>query len=283
MKLENLYQKAKDTGGEIIERDDGNYRLSYKTIYDTSQWTLPLEILDIKDSINDDTQKVVIHGIVRKRQDIPKHISRHVSFNSTKAFKRWIADMYRVMIRNGHKVKILEEQAHLPRDTKYRKASGVTYVSGLKCYMCDKDCLQAWTSYEKNLKPTCTKKCMDRGMFHDMQDKHDGKWWNDYGIIQGYKCRKRKDPETGLVVRSTRHKDNFIDYYGRKPKEGYHLHHINMVKTDDDITNIHELHPTEHLRMHGIFNSLCKPLMDMGIVGYKPSKGYYLIKSKEKI
>ena len=108
MTIKELKKKAKDTGGEVIKRNDGNYRLHYKTIYDTSKWTLPEEILAIKDSIDNDTQEVVIHGIVRKRKDIPKWVSRHVSFNSTKAFKRWIGDMYRVMIRSGYKIKILE-------------------------------------------------------------------------------------------------------------------------------------------------------------------------------
>ena len=36
---------------------------------------MPLEILEIKDSINDTTKEVTIHGIIRSRQDIPKCIS----------------------------------------------------------------------------------------------------------------------------------------------------------------------------------------------------------------
>ena len=104
MTINELKKKAKDTEGEVIKRDDGNYRLYYKTIYDTSKWTLPEEILAIKDSIDNDTQEVIIHGIVRKRKDIPKCISKHVSFNSTKAFKRWIGEIYREMTRSGYKI-----------------------------------------------------------------------------------------------------------------------------------------------------------------------------------
>ena len=279
MTLKELKKKAKDTGGEVIKRDDGNYRLHYKTIYDTSKWSLPLEILEIKDSINDTTKEVTVHGIIRSRQDIPKCISKHVNFNSTKAFKRWIAEMHREMMRNCHKVKVLEAQYNLPRDTKHRRANGVTYVSGLKCYMCNKDCLQAWTTWKKGRKATCSRKCMDRGMFHDMQDKHDGKWWDEYSDnnLKGYKERSRKDPETGKRVRRKRYQDNFEKHYGRDAKKGHHLHHINMCKIDDDVSNIDELSSSDHQLMHTTYNILCKPLMEQGIMGYESGKGYYLI------
>jgi len=278
MLLNDLYKKAKETGGEVIERPDGNFRLYYKTIYDISKWTTPLEMLEIKDSIDDNTQEVIVHGIVRKRKDIPKCISRHVSFNSTKAFKRWIQEMYRVMMRTGHKIKILEAQAHLPKDTKYKESSGVTYVSGLKCYVCNTDCLQCWTTWKKGRKATCTRECMDRGMYHDMQDKHNGKWWDDYSNYKGYKQKKRKDPETGEIISILRHHESFFKAYGRMPKKGYQLHHINMNKLDNYISNLDELTAKKHQDMHATLNPLVKPLMEMGILGYKKGKGYYLIK-----
>ena len=162
-----------------------------------------------------------------------------------------------------------------------KKTSGMPYVSGVKCYICGIDCLQPWQCYSDGRKATCTDKCKDRGMFHDMQHHHDGKWWDNYILSHdGYYQRKRKDPDTGKIVRMSRHKENFINHYGRKPKEGYHLHHINMVKTDDDvITNIDELHPGIHLKMHAMYNRLCKPLMDMGVIEYRIGEGYFI---KEK-
>ena len=76
-----------------------------------------------------------------------------------------------------------------------KKTSGVTYVSGFKCYVCGIKCLQAWTTWKKGRKATCTRKCMDRGMFHDMQGKHDNKQYDKYGINHnGYMQRKRKNP-----------------------------------------------------------------------------------------
>tara|TARA_Y100001938_G_C8026178_1_gene398158 strand:- start:70 stop:915 length:846 start_codon:yes stop_codon:yes gene_type:complete len=278
MTLKELKKKAKKTGGKVIKRSDGNYRLHYKTIIDTSLWTLPEEILEIAKSIDDNTKEVVIHGIIRKRKDIPKGISKHISFNSTKAFKRWIREMYRSMIRSGHKIKVLKEQSHLPRDSKYRKSSGVTYVSGVYCYMCNKKCLQTWTAFKKKLKPTCSKKCKDRGMYHDMQHLHDGKWWDVYSLNKGYHSIRRKDPKTGKTIRTSRHRDNWIKHYGVEPKKGYHLHHINMCKGDDDISNLMELSPRRHQQLHGTFNDICKPLMDMGIVKFNKDKGYYLAK-----
>ena len=201
------------------------------------------------------------------------------SFNSTKAFKRWLGDMHRVMLREGKKIRILKEQAHLPRDTKYRKSSGITYVSGLKCYLCNKSCLQTWTTWKEGRKATCSRKCMDRGMFHDMQHHHENKWWDKYNKTnrKGYKERRRKDPETGKVVAKKRHQDNFEQHYGRPQRKGYHLHHINMCKGDDNVSNLDELTARDHQLMHATYNLLCKPLMEQGIIGYENSKGYYLM------
>lgn len=280
MTLKELKKKAKETRGQVIKRDDGNYKLFYPTIIDTSKWTLPEEILAIKDSIDENTTEVIVHGIVRKRADIPKFISRHCSFDANKAFKRWIQEMYREVMRSGYKLKVLEAQKDLPRDTKYKKGKSIVYVSGLKCYVCNKSCLQAWTTWKEDRKATCSRECMDRGMFYDMQHHHDKKWWDKYNKTnrKGYKERSRKDPETGKFVRKKRHQDNFEKHYGRPQKKGYQLHHINMCKGDDEVSNLDELTAREHQLMHATFNLLCKPLMERGIMGYKSGKGYYLKK-----
>ena len=161
---------------------------------------------------------------------------------------------------------------------KYGYKNGVTYVSGLKCYVCNKSCIQAWTSWKQNHKATCTRKCMDRGMYHDKQHLHDKKNWKVYSNYKGYMCRRRKDPVTGKVVRSRRHQDNFTEFYGRRPLKGYHLHHINMYKTDDDVSNLLEVTPNKHQELHSTFNGICKELMELGIVSFNPDTGYYINK-----
>jgi len=163
---------------------------------------------------------------------------------------------------------------------KYGYKNGVTYVSGLKCYVCNKSCIQAWTSWKQNRKATCTRECMDRGMFHDKQHLHDGKWWDKYSNYKGYMCRKRKDPITGKVVKSRRHQDNFKKHYGRPQYPGYQLHHINMCKTDDDISNLAELTPKKHQELHTTYNEICKELMELGIVSFNPISGYYINKKE---
>ena len=54
-----------------------------------------------------------------------------------------------------------------------------------------------------------------------------------------------------------------------------------MRKTDDDVSNLAELSPSKHLKLHGTYNTLCKPLMDMGIISFDCDKGYSL-NNKEK-
>ena len=156
-----------------------------------------------------------------------------------------------------------------------KKTSGVTYIAGLTCYVCRIDCLQAQSSYKIGRKPTCNDECKNRGMFYDKQYLHDGKWWNKYSILKGYKCRRRKDPITGKIVKSYRSHDNFEKYNNRPPKKGYHLHHVNMHKLSDDVSNLREVTPTKHQELHATYNTLCKDLMDDGIVGFDLNNGYY--------
>ena len=85
------------------------------------------------------------------------------------------------------------------------------------------------------------------------------------------------DPKTGKIVRSYRSHDNFEEHNNRPPKKGYHLHHVNMHKLSDDISNLREVTPTRHQEFHTIYNTLCKGLMDDGIIGFNDNLGYYRI------
>ena len=98
--------------------------------------------------------------------------------------------------------------------------------------------------------------------------------------IKGCYIEPLRHPETGEVVCKKRYQDVFENHNGRPQKEGYHLHHINMCKTDDYISNLDELPATDHQLMHGTYNTLCKPLMEQGIIGYKKGEGYYIIERR---
>ena len=158
-----------------------------------------------------------------------------------------------------------------------KQTSGITYVSGVKCYVCGIDCLQPWDCHRHSKKATCTRICMDSGMFHDMQDEHDNKkqWWDRHSNYKGYKMRKRKDPITGKTSRKYEYQYNFESHYGRPAKSGHHLHHINMHKRSDNVLNLIEVTPTRHQELHTTYNTLCKSLMDDGIVGFDSVQGYY--------
>ena len=283
MTLKDLKKKAKATRGQVIKRDDGNYKLFYPTIIDTSKWTLPEEMLAIKDSVNENTEQVTIHGIIRKREDIPTHISRHVSFNVTKAFKRWIGDMYRTMMKDGYKLKVLEAQKDLPRDTKYKKGKSTTYVSGLKCYICNKPCLQSWSTWKLGRKATCTRKCMDAGMEYKNAIKHHkGKtWYSNPKFTKnstGYIGANRISPITGEKKRYLEHHYNWEIHYNKPVKKGNVLHHIDMCKSSNDVTNLIECNPKDHQAMHYSYNLICKELMDNNIINFnRETKEYYLI------
>ena len=190
-----------------------------------------------------------------------------------------LKDLYKIANERSAKVILRDDgnyRLQYPKGYKSRKkASGMTYVSGVKCYVCGVDCLQPWDCHSKGRKATCNTECKNRGMFHDMQHLHDNRWWDKYSNYQGYKLRRRKDPKTGKVVRRYRHQDNFEQHYGRRTKKGHHLHHINMHKRSDDVSNLIEVTPTRHQELHTIYNTLCRSLMDDGIIGFDSKTGYY--------
>ena len=133
MLLKDLYKEAKENYAEVKKVKDGEYRIRFKSIRDTSKWNTYSEVMKIKDSITDETTQVTVHGVVRKKNKIPKTYSFHCNKNKTLAFKRWIDLLAKVITNRGDKYcgakgRIIKNQMNLPKHLKPRPSSGITIL-----------------------------------------------------------------------------------------------------------------------------------------------------------
>lgn len=67
-------------------------------------------------------------------------------------------------------------------------------------------------------------------------------------------------------------------HLGRKLLSTEYVHHKDMDKTNNKLSNLWVCNHTDHLDAHHSTNDLIKPLMEMGIMAFNEETGkYYLI------
>lgn len=106
-----------------------------------------------------------------------------------------------------------------------------------------------------------------------------GYWmeFRGYRETQGYKvARINRGPDGSLSRRVPVHRDVVAKAIGRDLREEERVHHINLVKQDNRIENLH-LFPTdvEHRRAHNSVNKLIAGLLDRGHLVFDRDAGVY--------
>lgn len=70
---------------------------------------------------------------------------------------------------------------------------------------------------------------------------------------------------------------------GRTLKPGEHVHHINAVKTDNRLANLHLFAGRhEHSTAHGSLNGLIDQLLDRGVIGFDRDSGRYFLSAEDR-
>lgn len=67
----------------------------------------------------------------------------------------------------------------------------------------------------------------------------------------------RRDKKTGYFLNAKTHKRLHVyvwEYYNGKIKKGYHIHHKDKNKNNNEIENLEMLSPQEHQKIHAIFD-----------------------------
>ena len=289
MLLKDLYKEAKENYAEVKKVKDGEYRIRFKSIRDTSKWNTYSEVMKIKDSITDETTQVTVHGVVRKKNKIPKTYSFHCNKNKTLAFKRWIDLLAKVITNRGDKYcgakgRIIKNQMNLPKHLKPRPSSGITYIT-TKCYMCYKNCLQR--KDKKNHKcAVCSDTCK-RALFGYRQQKEGfkSKKWHVKNIgkfrersSEKYKMAVKNSPITGELKLYTEHRYNWELHHKKEIPEDGVIHHKDMDKDNSHHSNLWLCTKERHSEAHWSFNGSCKELIKMGIMSFNEETGkYYLV------
>ena len=285
MLLKDLYKEAKENYAEVKKVKDGEYRIRFKSIRDTSKWNTYSEAIKIKNSITDKITQVTVHGVVRKKNKIPTTYCRHCTKNRTLAFKRWIYALARAVTDRGAKGRIIKAQINLPKHLKPRLSKGVTYIV-TKCYMCYKNCLQR---KDKKLHKcaVCSDICK-RALFGYRQQKKGfkSKKWHIENIGKfrerysgKYKMAVKNSPITGELKMYTEHRYNWELHHKKEIPEDGVIHHKDMNKDNNHHSNLWLCTKEMHTEAHWSFNDSCKKLIRMGIMSFDIETGKYYLKS----
>ncbi len=156
----------------------------------------------------------------------------------------------------------------------------------IKCFICGIPCLTSAVKYQRTngdhkKRHTCTRKCQDKltgpTKWNPLYIERDDEGWfldNHTGYII-----RRYRPVLGKPrVKEFYHRYIMEQHLGRKLLSTEYVHHKDMDKTNNKLSNLWVCNHTDHLDAHHSTNDLIKPLMEMGIMAFNEETGkYYLI------
>ena len=159
----------------------------------------------------------------------------------------------------------------------------------IKCFVCGVKCLTAKVKYQRTngdhkKRHTCTRKCQE-----ELTRNHK---YNPLVILRdeegfyldeaGYMVRRvRKLRKNGKYkgkmhrVREYMHRVVMEQHLGRKLTPYEHVHHIDMDKTNNDISNLLLCSPSDHMKIHHTFNELCEKMLKDGKIIFNDKTGKY--------
>tara|TARA_R110002012_G_scaffold110793_1_gene255458 strand:- start:521 stop:1198 length:678 start_codon:yes stop_codon:yes gene_type:complete len=146
----------------------------------------------------------------------------------------------------------------------------------IKCHVCKTHCLTAAVKYQRKngdykKRHTCTRKCQEEltrdHKYNPLVISRDEEGY--YEDEKGYMVRRvRKLRESGKYkgrmhrVKEYMHRMVMQDHLGRKLLPIEQVHHIDMNKTNNHISNLWLCTPSDHMAAHHSFNECCEELMD---------------------
>ena len=151
----------------------------------------------------------------------------------------------------------------------------------IKCFVCGVPCLTDCAKYQRKngnrkKRHTCTRKCQEEltrdHKYNPLVIPRDDEGWylqTTPGGPMGYIVKRvRQERMNGKYkgrmhrVLIFQHRHVMEQHLGRKLHKNEHVHHIDMKKTNNNISNLWLCSPSDHMSAHHSFNECCEELMD---------------------
>jgi len=152
--------------------------------------------------------------------------------------------------------------------------------SKIKCYVCGVHCLTAAVKYQRKngdhkKRHTCTRKCQEEltrdHRYNPLVIERDDEGWyieTCKGTTKGYMLKRVRQKRMAGKYKGRMHRVKIFkhrwvmeQHLGRKLLSNEHVHHIDMKKINNDISNLWLCSPTQHMSAHHSFNECCEELM----------------------
>ena len=155
----------------------------------------------------------------------------------------------------------------------------------IKCFVCGTPCLTSVVKYQRKnddhkKRHTCTRKCQEEltrnPKWNPLYIKRDDNgWFIDNNT--GYKVRRYRPILGKPRVKEFYHRYVMEQHLGRKLLPSEHIHHIDMDKLNNNISNLWLCSQNNHLKSHHSINPLIKKLIKKGILKFNLETGIYYL------
>tara|TARA_Y100000310_G_C20432653_1_gene692225 strand:- start:63 stop:716 length:654 start_codon:yes stop_codon:yes gene_type:complete len=159
----------------------------------------------------------------------------------------------------------------------------------IKCFVCGIHCLTEVVKYQRKngdhkKRHTCTRKCQNvltgATSWNPQYIERDDEGWF-YDNYTGYIIRRYRPILGKPRIKEFYHRYVMEQHLGRKLLSIEHIHHIDMDKLNNDISNLWLCNHIDHLNSHHSTKILIKPLIEKGIIGFDNTKGKYYLERKD--
>ena len=151
--------------------------------------------------------------------------------------------------------------------------------SKVTCFICGVKCLTSSTKHQrkngKHKRNTCTRKCQNKLTqcyeWNPRMIKRDDEGWylcKTKGGAKGYIVKRVRQKRLNGKFKGRMHRVLILQHrwvmeqhLGRKLHKSEQVHHIDMKKTNNHISNLWLCSPSDHMSAHHSFNECCNELM----------------------
>lgn len=150
----------------------------------------------------------------------------------------------------------------------------------IKCHVCGVSCLTSAVKYQRKngdhkKRHTCTRKCQEEltrdHKYNPLVIPRDDEGWYIHTtsggpigyIVKRVRQKRMSGKYKGRMHRVLIFQHRYVmeQHLGRKLTKYEHVHHIDMKKINNHISNLWLCSPTQHMSAHHSFNECCEELM----------------------